>query len=163
MYDWNDSEAGPSMRPTPARMLNEPLTEIARTRGPPTPPRSSPHDEFANFEIFDHLITWPNIKGKQDGSTSARPSGGLVIQAKAGANPISSGWWGRATSTTACPPPRRTASPAAVRIDPKTMLPKGREARVQTGMIKVPACWTWTTSTTTPAVNEDTLMFSSGA
>ncbi len=168
MYDWNDSEGRPIDEAyAQRRMLNEPLTEIAQNKGTSdTTPQLSPSDEFANFEIFDHLITWPNIKGKQDGSYIRQAFGrGLVIQAKAGANPYKFGVVGASDIHNGLSTSKEDGfAGGPFGIDPKTMLPKGREARVQTGMIKVPALLDMDNiNNHAPPSNEDTLMFSSGA
>ena len=168
MYDWNDSEGRPIDEAyAQRRMLNEPLTEISQNKGTSeTTPQLSPSDEFANFEIFDHLITWPNIKGKQDGSYIRQAFGrGLVIQSKAGANPYKFGVVGASDIHNGLSTSKEDGfAGGPFGIDGKTMLPRGHEAKVQTGMIKVPALLDMDNiNNHAPPSNEDTLMFSSGA
>ena len=166
MYDWNDSEGRPIDEAyAQRRMLNEPLTEITQNKGTSdTTPQLSPNDEFANFEIFDHLITWPNIKSKQDGSYIRQAFGrGLVIQSKVGANPYKFGVVGASDIHNGLSASSENAfAGGPFGIDPKTMSPGGRQARVQTGMIKVPALLDMDAiNNHAPPSNEDTLMFSS--
>src|SRR3974390_2467529 len=94
MFDWNDSSGKPIDQVyAQRRALNEPLFEIAQNKGSSdTSPVISPNDEFANFEIFDHLLTWPNIKSQPHGSYVREAYGrGLVIESKVGANPFKYG------------------------------------------------------------------------
>jgi len=75
------------------RALNEPLTEIVQNKGQSdTIPELSSSDEFANYEIFDRLLTHPEEKSKPHGSYIREAYGrGLVIQSKVGANPYKYG------------------------------------------------------------------------
>jgi hypothetical protein len=167
MYDWNDSAGRPiDQQYAQRRMLNEPLTEIAQNKGQSdTVPQLSPNDEFANFEIFDHLITWPNIKGKIDGSYIRQAFGrGLEIDAKVGANPYKFGVVGASDIHNGLSTSDEKAfAGGPFGIDPQTMSPGPRNAKVQVGMIKVPALLDMDAiNNHAPPSTEDTLMFSSG-
>jgi hypothetical protein len=94
MYDWNDSDGKPINEVyAQRRALNEPLTEIVQNKGQSdTSPELSPNDEFANYEIFDHLLTFPDIKSKPHGSYIREAYGrGLVIESRVGVNPYKYG------------------------------------------------------------------------
>ena len=69
--------------------LNEPLTEIVQIKGQSdTIPASSPADEFAEFEVYNDLLTSSIIKSQPDGSFIRQAFGrGVVIQARTGVNP----------------------------------------------------------------------------
>ena len=143
MYDWNDSDGRPiDEHYAQRRALNEPLTEIVQNKGQSdTIPALSPNDEFANFEVFDHLLTWPNIKGKVDGSYIRQALGrGLVIESKVGANPCKYGVVGASdihNGLSASDENAMASSPFG--IDPHTMLPHGDAAKRALDMIKTPA------------------------
>ncbi len=166
MYDWNDSDGRPiDQQYAQRRLLNEPLNEITQNKGTSeTTPELSPSDEFANFELFDHLITWPDIKSKPDGSYIRQAYGrGLVIDSKVGANPYKFGVIGASDlhnglSTSA----ENAFAGGPFGIDPKTMLPRGHEAKAQVGVIKIPALLDMdAVNNNAPPSNENTLMFSS--
>ena len=166
MYDWNDSDGRPiDQQYAQRRLLNEPLGEITQNKGTSdTTPELSPSDEFANFEIFDHLITWPNIKSNPNGSYIRQAYGrGLVIAAKAGANPYKFGLVGAGDLHNGLSTSGENAfAGGPFGIDPKTMLPRGREAKAQVGVIKIPALLDMdAVNNNAPASNENTLMFSS--
>jgi hypothetical protein len=94
MYDWNMSDGRPIDEAYAQRRLtNEPLTEIAQNKGvSDTTPTLSPNDEFANFELFDHLISRPAVKSREDGSYVRQALGrGLVLERRVGANPYKYG------------------------------------------------------------------------
>jgi hypothetical protein len=94
MYDWNDSDGRPiSEAYAQRRLTNEPLTEMAQNKGvSDTTPTLSPNDEFANFELYDHLISRPTVKSRDDGSYIRQALGrGLVLLNRAGANPYKYG------------------------------------------------------------------------
>lgn len=94
MYDWNDSDGRPISEAYAQRRLNnEPLTEIAQNKGvSDTTPTLSPNDEFANFELYDHLISRPSVKSQENGSYVRQALGrGLVLQAREGVNPFKYG------------------------------------------------------------------------
>ncbi len=165
MYDWNDSDGRPIDEAyAQRRAMNEPLTEIAQNKGQSdTIPELSPSDEFANFEVFDHLITWPNIKSKPNGSYIRQAFGrGLVIESKVGANPYKFGVVGASDFHNGLSASNEDAfAGGPFGIDPKTMRPGGHEAKVQVGMIKIPALLDMdAVNNHAPPSNEDTLMFS---
>ena len=143
MYDWNDSNGKPIDQVyAQRRAMEEPLSEIVQNKGQSdTAPELSPNDEFANFEIFDHLLTFPNEKSKAHGSYIREAYGrGLVIQSKAGANPYKFGLVGatdihNGLSTT----DENAIAGYPFGIDPKTMLPRGRDAKIALDQIKTPA------------------------
>ncbi len=63
MYDWNTYRGHKPMDEAyvQRRAMEEPLTEIVQNKGQSdTVPELSPNDEFANFEIYDHLIAQPD-------------------------------------------------------------------------------------------------------
>jgi len=90
MYDWNDSDGKPiDQSYAERRALNEPLSEISQNKGQSeTVPELSPGDEFANFEVFEHLLI-SGERTKIDGNYVRQAYGrGLVIESKVGANPF---------------------------------------------------------------------------
>jgi hypothetical protein len=132
MYDWNDSDGRPIDEAyAQRRALNEPLTEIAQTKGQSeTTPELSPDDEFANFEIFDHLLTSPGVKSKPNGSYIRQAWGrGLVIEAKVGANPYKYGVVGATDIHNGLSATSENAIESGWAIDPRTMMPTGDEAK----------------------------------
>ena len=143
MYDWNDSDGRPiDEKYAQRRAMNEPLTEIAQNKGQSdTMPELSPSDEFANFEIFDHLLTYPNVRSKPNGSYIRQAFGrGLVIESKVGANPYKYGVVGatdlhNGLSATS----ENTMASGPFAIDPKTMLPRGDAAKHALDIIPTPA------------------------
>ena len=92
MFDWVDSRGRPiDQAYAELRAANEPLAEISQNKGSSeTHPALSPNDEFANFELYDHLLTSPNAKSKPDGSYVRDALGrGLVLEERtAGVNPL---------------------------------------------------------------------------
>ena len=93
MYDWTTLKGRPIDEAyAELRAANEPLSEIAQNKGSSeTHPALSSNDEFANYEIFDHLLLG-NAPSKVGGSYWRDALGrGLVIQAKLGANPYKDG------------------------------------------------------------------------
>lgn len=143
MYDWNDSSGRPiSEEYAQRRAMNEPLTEIVQNKGQSdTVPELSPSDEFANFEIFDHLLTWPNVKSNANGSYIRQAYGrGLVIQASVGANPYKYGVVGGADIHNGLETTDENAMASGPwGIDPKTMLPRGEAAKRDLDIVKTPA------------------------
>ena len=92
-FDWNMSDGRPINEGYALdRALNEPLVEIAQTKGSSdTTPDLSPNDEFANFEIKDRIYDGETTS-KQHGSYVREAYGrGLIIQSKVGANPFKMG------------------------------------------------------------------------
>lgn len=93
MFDWNDSDGRPideayALR----RAANEPLTEISQNKGnSETSPEVSSNDEFANFEVFEHLLV-ASAKTPVHGNYVREALGrGLEIEARTGANPFKFG------------------------------------------------------------------------
>lgn len=143
MYDWNMSDGRPiDQAYAERRARNEPLTEIVQNKGQSeTLPELSPNDEFANFEVYDVLITQRDVKGKVNGSYIRQAFGrGLVIQQKVGNNPYKYGVvggsdWHNGISTS---DENATAgSPGG--IDPKVNLPDGDRAKKLLGIIQTRA------------------------
>lgn len=93
-FDWNKSDGRPIDEAYALeRALNEPLVEIAQTKGTSeTTPELSPGDEFANFEIMDRIYggeTTPTQHGSYVREAFGR---GLVIQSSdVGVNPFKMG------------------------------------------------------------------------
>jgi|TARA_B110000196_G_scaffold138315_1_gene119961 hypothetical protein len=93
-FDWNKSDGRPIDEVYALeRALNEPLVEIAQTKGTSeTTPELSPGDEFANFEIMDRIYvgeTTPTQHGSYVREAFGR---GLVIQSSSvGVNPFKMG------------------------------------------------------------------------
>jgi hypothetical protein len=136
-FDWNMSDG----RPIDAayamdRALNEPLVEIAQTKGSSdTTPQLSPSDEFANFEIMDRIYKG-ETETKQHGSFVREAYGrGLVIGSKVGANPFRMGIvaasdYHNGLSASA----ENAAAGAPTGLDPRTMFPTQSVARTSLGM-----------------------------
>ncbi|HVP85449.1 MAG TPA: DUF3604 domain-containing protein [Rhizomicrobium sp.] len=143
MYDWNDSNGRPiDEQYAQRRATNEPLTEIVQTKGQSdTIPELSPNDEFANFEIFDHLLIRPGIKSEPNGSYIRQAFGrGLVIQQKVGVNPYKYGVVGGSDIHNGLSTSDESGMAGGpYGIDPKTMLSTGRQAKVRLNMIPIPA------------------------
>ena len=95
MFDWVDSRGRPiDQAYAELRAANEPLAEISQNKGASeTHPALSPNDEFANFELYDHLLTSPTAKSKPAGSYVRDALGrGLVLEERtAGVNPYKYG------------------------------------------------------------------------
>jgi hypothetical protein len=136
-FDWNMSDG----RPIDAayamdRALNEPLVEIAQTKGSSdTTPQLSPNDEFANFEIMDRIYKG-ETETKQHGSFVREAYGrGLIIGSQVGANPFRMGIVGgsdyhNGLSASA----ENAAAGAPTGLDPRTMFPTEPLARTALGM-----------------------------
>ena len=93
MYDWTTLKGKPIDEAyAELRVANEPLSEIAQNKGSSeTHPALSSNDEFANYEIFDHLLLG-NVPSKPGGSYWRDALGrGLVIKSKIGVNPYKDG------------------------------------------------------------------------
>jgi hypothetical protein len=142
MYDWNDSAGRPIDEAYAQRRLkNEPLTEITQNKGQSdTTPELSPNDEFANFEIYDHLISRPNVKSRADGSYVRQAFGrGLVLEARVGANPYKYGVVGGSDIHNGLSVSDENGVGGSFGVDAKTMLPRGDAAKRALQIIKVPA------------------------
>jgi hypothetical protein len=166
MFDWNDSQGRAiDEHYAQERALNEPLTEIAQTKGQSeTVPELSPTDEFANFEIFDHLISWPNEKAERNGSFVRQAFGrGMVIQKSVGVNPFKYGVVGGSDIHNGLTVSDESGFASEISgLDPNTMLPKGDTAKRDLGIIKVPARLDWNhVLNHAPPTMERPLIFSS--
>jgi Protein of unknown function (DUF3604) len=166
MYDWNDSSGKPiDEQYAQERALNEPLTEITQNKGTSdTMPELSPTDEFANFEIFDHLLTYPGIKSAPNGSYIRQAFGrGLVIESKVGVNPYKYGVIGASDIHNGLSTSDESGMASGpFGIDPKTMLPTGDAAKRDLDIIKTPALLDMDAVVNhAPTTNEAPLVFSS--
>lgn len=93
MYDWTSLDGKPIDEAyAQLRATNEPLSEVSQNKGTSeTHPALSANDEFANYEIFDHLLLG-NTPSKPGGSYWRDALGrGLVLQQKLGINPYKDG------------------------------------------------------------------------
>jgi hypothetical protein len=143
MYDWNMSDGRPIDEAYAERRLrNEPLTEIVQNKGQSeTHPELSPNDEFANFEIYDVLLTQRDVHGKVPGSYIRQAFGrGLVIQKKVGANPFKFGVvgasdWHNGISTS----DEKATAGTPGGIDPNVNLPDENRAKVLLGIVQTRA------------------------
>ena len=166
MYDWNNSDGRPIDEAyAQRRALNEPLTEIVQNKGQSeTLPELSSSDEFANFEIFDHLLTHPEEKSKPHGSYIREAFGrGLVIQQKVGVNPFKYGVVGGADFHNGLQTSDENAfAGGPYGIDPKTTLPSREEAKHRLNLVPTPALIDEAAEATGAAhMNEDNTIFSS--
>jgi len=140
MYDWNMSDGRPiDQAYAERRMRNEPLNEIVQNKGQSeTSPELSPNDEFANFEIYDTLLTQRDVKGKVNGSYIRQAYGrGLVIQRKTGGNPFKFGLVGASDYHNGISTSDEKAfagSPGG--IDPNVNVPTGDAAKKLLGIIQ---------------------------
>src|SRR3546814_18310470 len=94
MYDWNMSNGRPIDEAyAERRARNEPLTEVVQEKGESeTIPELSANDEFANFEVWDVLLTQRNVQSKHHGSYLRHAyARRLVVQDTVGVNPLKSG------------------------------------------------------------------------
>jgi hypothetical protein len=136
-FDWNMSNGRPiDQAYALERALNEPLVEIAQTKGTSdTTPELSPEDEFANFEIMDRLYkgeTSPTQHGSYVREAYGR---GLIIQSKVGANPFKMGVVGASDIHNGLSTSDADAYAGRISgLDPNTMLPRGRAAERALGM-----------------------------
>jgi Protein of unknown function (DUF3604) len=166
MYDWNDSDGRPiSEAYAQRRALNEPLTEIVQNKGQSeTLPELSSSDEFANFEIFDHLLTHPEEKSKPHGSYIREAYGrGLVLLSKVGVNPFKYGVVGGADIHNGLETTDENAMAGGpYGIDPNTALPSREEAKHRLNLVPTPALIDEAAEATGSAhMNEDNSIFSS--
>jgi len=74
------------------QQLNEPLTEIAQTKGQSDAhPAMSPNDEFAEFEIFPNMINVGHPSQIKNGFIRQGLSMGLIVEERVGTNPYKMG------------------------------------------------------------------------
>jgi len=136
-FDWNMSDGRPIDEAYALeRALNEPLVEIAQTKGySETTPELSPQDEFANFEIMDRIYRGETAP-KQHGSYVREAWGrGLVIQSKVGANPFKMGVVGGSDIHNGLSVSDEDGYAGRISgLDPKTMLPRGAAAEAALGL-----------------------------
>ena len=134
MYDWNTSEGRPIDEAyAQRRARNEPLSEVIQIKGQSeTHPQISPNDEFANFEIYDHLLPSLTTKSDPNGSYIRQAYGrGLVIQSRVGVNPFKFGLVGGSDIHNGL----ENSDEAAMAggdvggIDPRTMTPRRRSGK----------------------------------
>jgi hypothetical protein len=166
MYDWNNSDGRPiDEQYAQRRAVNEPLTEIVQNKGQSdTIPELSPSDEFARFEIFDHLLTHPEETSKPHGSYIREAFGrGLVIQQRVGANPYKMGLVGGSdihNGLSASDENAMAGGPFG--IDPNTMLPDVETAKHRLNILPTPALIDEAAEAAgRPHMNEDATIFSS--
>jgi hypothetical protein len=141
MYDWVMSDGRPiDQAYAQRRALNEPLNEISQQKGQSeTIPAISPGDDFANFEIWDVLITQRDRKSNPNGSYIRQAYGrGLAIADRVGANPYKFGVVGASDFHNGISTSDESAyagSPGG--IDPRVNLPDGDAAKRQLGIIRM--------------------------
>jgi hypothetical protein len=132
MYDWNDAGGRPiDEHYAQRRATNEPLTEIVQSKGQSeTTPDLSPSDEFANYEVWDHLINFPDVKSRHDGSYIRQAWGrGLVVESQVGVNPFKFGVVGGSDIHNGLSVSSENAYAGyPYGVDPHTMSPKGDAA-----------------------------------
>ena len=133
MFDWNSSDGRPIDEAyAQERALNEPLTEITQVKGQSdTTPELSPNDEFANFEVFDHIFKGETKPQFHHGAYVREAYGrGLIIQSRVGANPFKYGVVGAADIHDGLSASDETATAGGpYGIDPKTMQPSPEMAK----------------------------------
>jgi hypothetical protein len=152
MYDWNDSDGRPIDEAyAQRRATNEPLTEIIQIKGQSeTHPQLSPNDEFANFEIFDHLLPSLSTRSEPNGSYIRQAYGrGLVIESRIGVNPYKYGLVGGSDVHNGLEnsDERATVGGDTGGIDPRTMLPQGDTAKGMIGLTTPTTYWDLITGT----------------
>jgi hypothetical protein len=93
MYDWTTLDGRPIDRAyAELRQANEPLSEMSQNKGSSdTHPILSPNDEFANFEIYDHLLASTQPSKPQGSYVRDALSRGLLLQRIVGVNPYKYG------------------------------------------------------------------------
>ncbi len=136
-FDWFMSDGKP-MDAVYAlqRSLNEPLVEIAQTKGSSeTAPDLSASDEFANFEIMDHIYEGETAAIHSGGYVRQALGRGLVVQSKVGENPFKMGFVGASDIHNGLSTSDENGfSSGASGIDPSTMLPAGKAAEAALDM-----------------------------
>ena len=142
-FDWNMSDGRPIDEAYAlTRALNEPLVEIAQTKGSSdTTPELSPNDEFANFEIMDRVYKG-ETSPRQHGSYVREAYGrGLVVQSQVGVNPFKMGVVGASDIHNGLTVSDEDSFAGRISgLDKKTMLPTGPGARAALGMARMVAC-----------------------
>jgi hypothetical protein len=94
MYSRNAFLGGPIDKTyAERRARNEPLTEIIQTKGQSeTHPLLSPNDEFANFELFQNLLSVAQPSQIKNGYIREGLGRGMVLQESLGTNPFKYGF-----------------------------------------------------------------------
>ena len=142
-FDWHMSDGKPiDAVYALQRSLNEPLVEIAQNKGSSeTAPDLSANDEFANFEIMDHIYAGETEAVHNGGYVRQGLGRGLVIQSKVGTNPFKMGFVGASDFHNALSASDESAfAGGANSLDQATMYPemdRAREALDMTGLSKV--------------------------
>lgn len=119
-----------------ARARNEPLVEISQNKGTSeTAPDLSPTDEFADFEIMDHIYAG-ETKGVHSGGYVREALGrGLIVQSSVGANPFKMGFVGATDIHNGLSTSDENAfAGSANGIDPSTMTPSNTIAQAALDM-----------------------------
>jgi hypothetical protein len=152
MYDWNGSDGRPIDEAyAQRRAINEPLSEIIQIKGQSeTHPLLSPNDEFADFEIYDHLLPSLSTKSDPNGSYIRQAYGrGLVIQSRIGANPFKFGLVGGSDIHNGLESSDENATVGGDTggIDPRSMMPVGEVAKGMIGLVTPPTYWDLITGT----------------
>jgi Protein of unknown function (DUF3604) len=146
MYDWNSSDGRPIDEAyAQRRATNEPLTEIIQIKGQSeTHPTISPNDEFADFEIYDHLLPSLTTKSEPNGSYIRQAYGrGLIIESRVGANPYKYGLVGGSDIHNGLDNSDENATVGGDigGIDPGSMMPTGETAKGMIGLVTPPTYW----------------------
>ncbi|MBI1360301.1 MAG: DUF3604 domain-containing protein [Alphaproteobacteria bacterium] len=136
-FDWNMSDGKPiDAQYAAQRALNEPLVEIAQTKGQSeTTPELSPTDEFADFEIMDHVYAGETKATRHGGYVREALGRGLVVASGVGANPFKMGFVGAADIHNGLSVSDENGYAGGVSgLDPSTMTPSGDTARAALDM-----------------------------
>jgi hypothetical protein len=142
MFDWNMSNGKPMDADyAQQRMLHEPLTEIVQNKGQSdTRPELSPNDEFANFEVIDHIYAGEKEASLHHGASVREAYGrGLIIQSRVGVNPFRMGVVGGSDYHNGLSASDENATVGGFGpLDPKTMALSDPEKRLneQPGAVK---------------------------
>jgi hypothetical protein len=136
-FDWNMSDGRPIDEAyAQERALNEPLVEIAQTKGSSdTTPELSPTDEFANFEIMDRIYAGETAPHQHGSYVREAYGRGLVIQSRVGVNPFKMGIVGGSDIHNGLSVSDEDSYAGGISgLDPHTMLPRGDAAKRALGM-----------------------------
>ncbi len=100
MFDLKTFDGNPMTKAyAEQRLRNEPIVEMTQVKGTSeTHPALSPNDEWADFEIYEYLLS-STVKSKINGSYIREALGrGLAIEADVGSNPYKFGLIGASDS-----------------------------------------------------------------
>jgi len=131
-FEWTMSDGRPiDAQYAMARALNEPLVEIAQTKGTSeTAPELSPSDEFAGFEVMDHIYAGETKAVRHGGYVREALGRGLVVQSGVGGNPFKLGFVGGADIHNGLTTSGEDAYASSISgLDPKTMQLSDEQAR----------------------------------